>query len=123
MPAPDEKPVAASPQPAATPSRGTPPSGPSVGDDRLSFGRLIGLDQRATEALLGAPLQRTESPPAMIWRYVSQDCELEIYFYLDLEAKIMRSLHYEVTSPEPDDHRCYEGLIRAHVRKDATSDP
>ncbi|HYM04168.1 MAG TPA: hypothetical protein VET85_14540 [Stellaceae bacterium] len=90
--------------------------------------RLIGLDQPHTAALLGDPQQYAESPPATIWRYVSQDCEVDVYFYLDLKSQAMRALHYEVRSHDPPERpaqRCYDELVterRAGVEPAAGTD-
>jgi hypothetical protein len=78
---------------------------------------LIGLDQQATEALLGEPNERAEAAPATIWRYTGRSCQLEIYFYLDLKSQIMRALHYEVKTheaAEPARSRCFADLVAEH---------
>jgi len=78
---------------------------------------LVGLDQPQVEALLGAPEQRSEAAPARIWHYAGRNCELEVYFYLDLKSQVMRALHYEVKSNEPSDPtrgRCFADLIAKH---------
>jgi hypothetical protein len=79
--------------------------------------QLIGLNQPETQALLGDPDQRAEAAPATIWRYTGRNCEIEIYFYLDLKSQVMRALHYEVRShdpPEPARNRCFADLIAEH---------
>jgi outer membrane biosynthesis protein TonB len=55
---------------------------------------LIGLDQQAATRLFGTAAERSEKPPATIWRWRSATCELDLYFYLDLRSGRMRSLHY-----------------------------
>ena len=55
---------------------------------------LIGLDQPAATRLFGAAAERTEEPPATVWRYKTATCELDLYFYLDLRSGRMRTLHY-----------------------------
>ena len=78
---------------------------------------LIGLDQPATEALLGEPTERSEAAPATIWRYTGRSCQLEIYFYLDLKSQVMRALHYEVKTheaAEPARSRCFADLLAEH---------
>ncbi|HTZ79570.1 MAG TPA: hypothetical protein VMC10_16780 [Stellaceae bacterium] len=79
--------------------------------------RLIGLDQPQTEALLGVPSERRQAPPATIWHYASPDCDLEVYFYLDLQSQVMRALHYEVRtheSADPAPNRCFAELVAEH---------
>jgi hypothetical protein len=55
---------------------------------------LIGLDQPAATHLFGTAVERTEDPPATVWRYKSATCELDLFFYLDLRSGRMRTLHY-----------------------------
>jgi outer membrane biosynthesis protein TonB len=55
---------------------------------------LIGLDQPAATHLFGNATERTEEPPATIWRYKTATCELDLFFYLDLRSGRMRTLHY-----------------------------
>lgn len=106
------------PAPPAALARLTPPAAPAApsGPDRL-----IGLDQPAVAELLGEPRSRAEAPPATIWRYGDNDCEVDVYFYLDLQSQAMRALHYEVRShdlPERSAQRCYDALLaerRAHA--------
>lgn len=80
----------------------------------LGLDRLIGLDQPHVAGILGEPRARAESPPATIWRYAGPGCDLDVYFYLDLQSQTMRALHYEVRShdsPERSAQRCYEALV------------
>jgi len=113
------------PEPAArapdTPPPRLPDTAPSRPPEPLppprasgSFDRLIGLDQAHMVALLGAPRQRAESAPATIWRYIGRQCELDVYFYLDLQSQTLRALHYEVRnheSPERPAQPCYDELV------------
>jgi hypothetical protein len=81
--------------------------------------RVIGLDQAGTADWLGEPSQRTEAPPATIWRYLSRECEIDIYFYLDMQHRIMRALHYEVRSNdivERRPERCFQQLVDERQR-------
>jgi len=55
---------------------------------------LIGLDQPAATRLFGTATERTEEPPATVWRYKTSTCELDLFFYLDLRSGRMRTLHY-----------------------------
>ncbi|MGH7089196.1 MAG: hypothetical protein ACREFQ_09870 [Stellaceae bacterium] len=75
---------------------------------------LQGLDQPAALRLLGEPQQRAESPPAVLWRYQGRGCELDLYFYLDLQSRQMRVLHYEVRvtdGSERTQQGCYGELV------------
>src|SRR5262249_41803473 len=105
-------PSAASPEEVAK-VEPTPPRAPL----KLKAENLIGLDQPATAALLGQPGERSEAPPATIWRYTSRSCQLEIYFYLDLKSQVMRALHYEVKpheAAEPAGSQCFADLLAQH---------
>lgn len=109
--------------PPAQPAETETPSEP-----HQELDRLIGLDQPQLAELLGEPLQKAESPPATIWRYAAQGCELDIYFYLDLQSQAMRALHYEVRSHDSTERsaqRCYDELVserRANADPPAGSD-
>ena len=84
---------------------------------KLKAENLIGLDQPSTVALLGQPSERKEAAPATIWRYTGRNCELEIYFYLDLKSRILRALHYEVKTheaAEPVGNQCFADLLAQH---------
>jgi hypothetical protein len=104
-------PPAAPPEPTALELTAlTPPPAPSAGN----LDRLIGLDQSHVAGILGSPRSRAESPPATIWRFGDANCDLDVYFYLDLQSQAMRALHYEVRShdaPDQSAQRCYEALV------------
>jgi hypothetical protein len=111
-PPPGEMPPQPTPEAALTTPPAIPPPPPPPATTE-GFERLAGLDRAAIIDLLGAPRERAEAPPATIWRYASHDCELEVYFYLDLQTKEMRALHYEVRTHDAADRpqQCYEQLI------------
>jgi hypothetical protein len=127
-------PVAPTPQPTALPAPAseqltalpppTAPAAPGAG----ALDRLIGLDQSHVAGILGSPRSRAESPPATIWRFAAANCDLDVYFYLDLQSQAMRALHYEVRShdaPDQSAQRCYEALVnerRANAEPSAGSD-
>jgi hypothetical protein len=89
---------------------------------------LIGLDQPHVAVVLGPPASRADAPPATIWRYGAQGCELDLYFYLDLQSQTMRALHYEARSHESSERsaqRCYDALVnerRARLEPAGDSD-
>jgi hypothetical protein len=83
-----------------------------------SFDKLQGLDQQQMMALLGEPAQRAEAPPAVLWRYANADCALDVYFYLDLQSREMRILHYEVRNTDGSQRpqqRCYDEFVTARA--------
>jgi hypothetical protein len=109
--------VAASPGPAPSPApqqlTALPPPAPAL-PPAGNLDRLIGLDQPHVAGILGSPRSRAESPPATIWRFGGANCDLDVYFYLDLQSQAMRALHYEVRShdaPDQSAQRCYETLV------------
>jgi hypothetical protein len=86
----------ASPGPSAT-ARADPssiPSGPEAVSAPLQASELIGLDQSAATRLFGPATERSEQPPATVWRYKNGSCELDLFFYFDLRSGQMRTLHY-----------------------------
>ena len=75
---------------------------------------LIGLDQPAATRLLGPATERSEEPPATVWRYKSGSCELDLFFYLDLRSGRMRTLHYALRDGAGDAaqrQNCLQSLI------------
>lgn len=122
-PPPPRKPPPPVPGLARLPEPAEPARTPSAG-----FDRLIGLDQPHLSALLGEPRQRAEAPPATIWRYFGQACELDVYFYFDLQSQAMRALHYEIRSHDSREQpaqQCYDELVserRAGAEPAASSD-
>jgi hypothetical protein len=77
---------------------------------------LIGLDQPAATRLLGVATERTEEPPATVWRYKTATCELDLFFYLDLRSGRMRTLHYAFKGASDDAARrqdCLRELVVA----------
>jgi hypothetical protein len=77
---------------------------------------LIGLDQTGATRLLGAATERTEEPPATVWRYKTATCELDLYFYLDLRSGRMRTLHYTLQGDAADStgrQNCLREIVAA----------
>jgi outer membrane biosynthesis protein TonB len=100
VPRPDRKPTppeevasTETPPAEAVPAE-APPEAVTPPAEAPAEGRLIGLDQRTAIRLFGAAAERSERAPATVWRYTSNGCELDLYFYLDLKSGQMRTLHY-----------------------------
>jgi hypothetical protein len=77
---------------------------------------LIGLDQPAATRLFGTAAERTEEPPATIWRYKTATCELDLFFYLDLRSGRMRTLHYAFSGDATDSagrQNCLREIVAA----------
>ena len=108
----------AEPKPSETaPDRGSPSRPPDTETGQDASGtKLIGLDQPAAIRMFGAAAERSEEPPATVWRYKNANCELDLYFYLDLRSGRMRTLHYAVRGDGGDRARrqdCLRSLIAA----------
>ena len=78
---------------------------------------LIGLDQSAATRLFGTAVERSEEPPATIWRYKTASCELDLFFYLDLRSGRMRTLHYAFRGDATDSSRRQNCLRDLAVQK------
>jgi hypothetical protein len=78
--------------------------------------QLIGLDQPAATRLFGSAAEKSEAPPATIWRYRNATCELDLFFYLDLRSGKMRTLHFTVKDQSVDQgsrEDCLRSLVVA----------
>jgi hypothetical protein len=92
------------------------PSPPSAGPVLPQTSELIGLDQPGATRLFGPATERSEAPPATVWRYKSPSCELDLFFYLDLRSGRMRTLHYKFKGDGADTARrrdCLQSLLVA----------
>jgi hypothetical protein len=85
----------------AMPAPLSPPDASATGPAAPQTSELIGLDQPGVTRLLGATAEQFEKPPAMVWRYKNANCELDLFFYLDLHSNRMRTLHYAVKGNDP----------------------
>ena len=75
---------------------------------------LIGLDQSGALRLLGPATEKSDEPPATVWRYKTASCELDLFFYLDLRSGRMRTLHYSFKGEGAEFARrqeCWRSLI------------
>lgn len=81
-----------------------------------SLQALIGMAQPQTLERLGAPEAIGSQPPAKVWRYKAGNCELDLYFYLDLRSGQMRTLHYAFKGDADDtakQQRCLQAITAA----------
>jgi hypothetical protein len=79
----------------------------------LDRSHLIGLDEPAARRLLGAATVQSEAPPATIWRYRTPNCELDLFFYLDLRSGKMRTLHYAFKGDQGGSEDCLHSVLAA----------
>jgi hypothetical protein len=94
IPQPEHKPTPPGEAVVATATAEAPPEAVPPPAEAPAEGALIGLDQKAAARLFGGAAEHAEQPPATVWRYKSDSCELDLYFYLDLKSGSMRTLHY-----------------------------
>lgn len=125
---PASPPLPAEPPPPRPARKPRPPSPGNVSGEQqepLDPERLIGLGQEDAENWLGHPSDRTEAAPAQIWHYLGHDCQIDVYFYLDLQSKVMRALHYDVRNNDNNDRgaeRCFQQIVaERHDRDDSAS--
>lgn len=64
----------------------------------VTLDTLVGYDEQNVTQLLGEPNRREDDPPAQVWHYASENCALDLYFYMELSTRTYRVLSYEVTS-------------------------
>lgn len=80
------------------------PPGSRSSSGTVTAANLVGMEESAAVALLGAPSATESRPPADVWRYASPRCKLELVFYMEMRTGRMRSLHYafkgEAETPE-----------------------
>jgi hypothetical protein len=109
--------VVSEPQVAALPTIPVPKRKPAPPAPvfQISPKSLVGLNQEATVALLGKTTDvRTEST-ATVWKYRTEDCELEVFFYLEVPSQTYRALTYDLKTAADSDYatRSCLGLIKA----------
>src|SRR5260221_2708180 len=107
--------------PAVQPPTDTPPAAAS---ENVDPDRVIGLEESDAANWLGEPSARSDAPPATIWRYLSKDCQIDVYFYLDLQRGVMRVLHYEVRSVDSVERRperCFQQLVGERQQRNSAT--
>lgn len=63
--------------------------------------KLVGLTQEETRRLIGAPATVHDEAPAVVWSYASNDCGLDVFFYLDMASQSFKALTYELKPKGP----------------------
>jgi hypothetical protein len=107
-------PARATPSPAPSKSAAVSTSPDAPGSPPLQTAELIGLDQSTATRLFGPAAERSERPPATVWRYKNASCELDLFFYLDLRSGRMRTLHYALKGDGGDTAKrqdCLKSLL------------
>jgi hypothetical protein len=120
-------PVAAVPRPVRKPI--PPGESPDNSDSAREAqptdpSHIIGLTESEASAWLGEPTTRQDAASGTIWRYVRPSCEIEVYFYLNLQQRIMRALHYEVRGNDGEQRsdRCFQQLVSERHEGDGVPD-
>lgn len=114
FPLPERKPSAPPENVASIPESGAEaavPAAPEPQSPPLARRQLIGLDEPAARRLLGAATEQAEAPPATIWRYRAPNCELDLFFYLDLRSGKMRTLHYAFKGDQGGSEDCLRSVL------------
>src|SRR5260221_10977618 len=83
------------PRPARKPAPPAPGTG-SAAEPTETGGPtpVIRPDQPGTADWLGEPRQRTQAPPATVWRFVSSHCGVDVYFYLGMQPPVIPAPPY-----------------------------
>lgn len=86
-----------------------PPLSPS-----LDPATLIGLNQAEVLAAFGEPKNRKDAAPAQVWQYAAGECEVELFFYLDLSDEQFHLLNYDTNQPNGGAdaaQRCFDQVL------------
>lgn len=62
----------------------------------LEPAKLMGLTYEDAETAAGKPAATREEPPATVWRYQTEECVVDVFFYMDLATKQFRAVSYDV---------------------------
>lgn len=71
---------------------------------------VVGRSEGDVEKLFGSPRIIEEKPPAIVWRYPSQTCNLSLFFYMDVNSKSFRVLTFEVEPKTKNAEICMNNL-------------
>jgi hypothetical protein len=85
--------------PEATASTGGEASSPPLTD----AAHLVGLSQSDAANILGPPAERKDLPPAQVWTYHSDLCDLTLFFYPEVGGSAFRALTYEIADRGAND--------------------
>jgi hypothetical protein len=94
-PRPEPAPPANDPPAVAYVPPARAPAKPPIAKN-LEPAKLMGLTYEDTEAAAGKPADTRDEPPATVWRYQTEDCVIDVFFYMDLATKQFRAVAYDV---------------------------
>jgi hypothetical protein len=72
--------------------------------------RLVGLDPDQLAALLGSPAGVRDEPPATVWSYRSDLCQLDVFLFMSVETKALKALAYDLKAPT-DKNDCVDSIV------------
>ncbi|HYD99569.1 MAG TPA: hypothetical protein VEH84_09310, partial [Alphaproteobacteria bacterium] len=84
--------------------------------------KLIGLNQSATRALLGAPAAERDGRPGKVWRYRADTCSFDVHFFFDVAKNDFYALQVVPQAPDRSAaaaQRCAESLWIARQQQAA----
>jgi hypothetical protein len=78
--------------------------------------RLLGLDAREVESLLGTAALIRREPPAQVWQYLGNDCVLHLFLYQKEDTYRVDYIETRQsrTGAAAENAACIAGLINDH---------
>jgi len=73
---------------------------------------IVGASEGEASDLFGAPSSVADNPPAIVWEYLSEKCQLSLFFYNDVATNVYRVLTYKVTPKAADATACFDAVRR-----------
>ncbi|MFD2262442.1 hypothetical protein ACFSM5_06040 [Lacibacterium aquatile] len=77
--------------------------------------RVVGQSAESVRARLGAPINERSQGPARIWRYLGNECAVEVYFYLDTARGDFFALDQRLSGAAADAETCL-GTVQGGTR-------
>ncbi|MPY69599.1 MAG: hypothetical protein GEU92_05895 [Alphaproteobacteria bacterium] len=71
---------------------------------------LVGMTPDEIRAMLGAPASERSDPPATVWTWRHERCEVDVFFYMDIGNQTFRALTYEFRGAKRREARCLGAL-------------
>lgn len=73
---------------------------------------LVGASEGQAIDLLGRPSAVNENPPAIVWEYPSENCQVSLFFYNDVATNVYKVLTFKVTPKSETAAHCFEAVRR-----------
>lgn len=71
---------------------------------------LVGMTPDEIRAMLGAPSSERADPPATVWTWRHERCEVDVFFYMDIGNQAFRALTYEFRGAKRREAKCLGAL-------------